>query len=49
MKFLADENITLLMVRQLGEEGFDIKYISTENAGISDEDVLKLANKEGRI
>ena len=49
MKFLADENIPLLMVRQLEEKGYDIKYISTGNAGIPDEEVLDLANKEDRI
>jgi predicted nuclease of predicted toxin-antitoxin system len=49
MKLLADENIPLLMVRQLEEKGYDIKYISTENAGIPDEEVIDLANKEERV
>lgn len=49
IKILADENIPLLMVRQLEEKGYNIKYVSTENAGISDEDVIELANAEERI
>lgn len=49
MKFLADENIPLLMVRQLEDKGYDVRCIRGEYAGIPDEDVLDLANKEGRI
>ncbi len=49
MKFLADGNIPYLMVSQLEAYGYDIKYVKTHNAGISDEEVIFLANREDRI
>lgn len=49
MKFLADENISLLLIKQLEEKGFDVKYVFSEHAGIPDEKVFDLANVEDRI
>jgi predicted nuclease of predicted toxin-antitoxin system len=49
MKFLADENIPLLMVRQLFEKGYDVIHIGVKYGGIPDEEVIDLANEEERI
>ena len=49
MKFLADENIPILLIGQLQEKGWDVKHIGTKHAGISDEQVLELANIESRV
>ena len=49
MKFLADENIGLSVVQPLRNLGVDIKSISEISPGISDPDVLNLADNENRI
>lgn len=49
MKFLADENIPLIMVSQLLEKGYDVNHIGLNHAGIPDEEVIDLANEEERI
>lgn len=49
MKFLADENIPLILIKQLQEKGWNIKSVGAEHAGIEDEEVLNLANQEDRI
>ncbi|GEM_PF-1482840 len=48
MKFLADENFPLDSYKALKEEGLDIKSVLEVKAGLSDEEVLSLAFKEGR-
>ncbi len=50
IKFLADENISRSLTGFLRKEGYDIKDIKEERLyGISDEEVIRLASKEGRI
>ncbi len=49
MKFLADENIDSQIVARLRIEGHDVAYIAELAAGISDEQVLAIANHEDRL
>jgi len=46
LNFLADENIDRHIVERLRSEGFDVRYIAETDAGISDDEVLDLANSE---
>ena len=47
---LADENIHPNVILYLHHQGHEIVTVSErENWGLSDEDVLKLANREGRV
>lgn len=46
MKFIADENIPLIVVHKLREAGYDIISISESYRGIADEKVIKIAQKE---
>ena len=43
LKFLADENIPLKVVKKLKQEGFDIISISKLKPGINDYEVIELA------
>ena len=49
MRFLANENIPLLVVEALVAEGFDITSATTVCRGAPDWKVLDLATREGRI
>lgn len=49
MKFLADENIDYQIVAHLRQEGHSVLYVAELNPGISDTEVLGLANKENAI
>ena len=49
MKFLADEGVDKPIVDLLRYSGFDIHYILETNQGAEDDEVLKIANEEGRI
>ncbi len=49
MNFLADENIDRHIVERLRLEGYDVRYIAETDAGISDDEVLDLANMEESI
>jgi len=49
LKFLADENIPLKVVKKLKQEGFDIISISKLKPGINDYEVIELACKMNRI
>jgi len=49
LKFLADENIPLKVVKKLKQEGFDIISISKLKPGINDYEVIELACKKNRI
>ena len=49
MKLLADENIPLASVRGLRDLDHDVISISERSPGISDEDVLRLAQAEHRV
>jgi len=47
--FLADEGVDGPIVYLLREKGFDVEYIAEFDAGIDDEEVLKIANDDNRI
>jgi len=49
MKFLADENIPLKVVKRLREDGLDITSIAEIQIGMNDEDIAKLSEKEKAI
>jgi predicted nuclease of predicted toxin-antitoxin system len=49
MRFLANENFPLDAVEALRQQGHDVIWIRTESPGISDPDVLNLAQVEDRI
>jgi predicted nuclease of predicted toxin-antitoxin system len=49
VKFLADESTDFPIVKALREKGVDLIYISEISAGISDEEVLMLANESERV
>lgn len=46
MNFLADENVDRQIVERLRYVGFNVRYIAETAAGISDDEVLDLANSE---
>jgi predicted nuclease of predicted toxin-antitoxin system len=43
---IADENIDTRLILKLRELGFDVHAIRENNSGISDKEVLKLANNK---
>lgn len=47
MKFLADENVDQQIVASLRSSGHDVVYIAELDPGITDEQVLALANGQG--
>jgi predicted nuclease of predicted toxin-antitoxin system len=47
VNFLADENIDRQIVERLRKEGHIVQYVAETDAGISDDEVLDLANREG--
>lgn len=49
MRFLADENFPAAAVRALQEAGHDVAWVMMTTPGISDQDVLAWAAREGRI
>lgn len=48
MKFLADEGVDRQVVELLRETGHDVLYVAELDPGISDENVLEIANDEQR-
>jgi len=48
MKLLANENFPLKSVLYLRAKGHDVSCIGQENPGINDEEVLSLAQRQGR-
>ena len=48
MKFLANENFPLKSVELIFQAGYDIIGIGIDNFGIRDDEVVDLAEKEGR-
>jgi predicted nuclease of predicted toxin-antitoxin system len=48
VKLLADEGVDRQMVQLLREAGHDLRYIAELHPGISDENVLEMANDEER-
>ena len=50
MKFLADENIAVSVVRNLREAGFDVKDVKEAGlCGSSANKLVELAKREGRV
>src|SRR5262245_60043248 len=49
MRFLADENVSRLVINRLRVAGFDVISISERMPGTSAKDILKVAVAEGRI
>ncbi len=49
MKILANENIPLSSVRYLIQQGFDIIHVGDDFSGITDVEVIELAEKENRL
>jgi predicted nuclease of predicted toxin-antitoxin system len=49
VKFLADEGIDSLIVRELRRRGHQVTYVAEADPGISDELVLEWANKEKAV
>lgn len=48
MKFLANENFPIASIKLLRENGYDIKSVGVEFAGILDQEVIDYANAENR-
>lgn len=46
MQFLADENVSRLVIESLRSDGHDIRCVQQHNAGISDPEVLRLAGTQ---
>ncbi len=49
MKIIADESVNFRFVKLLRAQGFEIYAIGESNVGISDTDVVKIAQKENSI
>lgn len=49
MKFLIDESVEKPIVDWLRDQKYDVMYIAENSSGITDEEVISLANCESRI
>ena len=49
MKFVADENVDLPIIVRLRTDGYEVHAVIEESAGVSDDQVLKEANKQGVV
>jgi predicted nuclease of predicted toxin-antitoxin system len=49
MRFLADENVSRLVIERLRADGFEVISMSETRSGAPDKDVLEVANAESRI
>ena len=49
MRLLADENIQASLVHALRQDGHDIAYVAELAGGITDDEVLGVASRQGRI
>ena len=49
MKFVADENLDRQIVERLRQDGHVVWYIAEMATGVSDQDVLNLANHEQAV
>src|SRR6185295_1271582 len=49
MKFVADENVDLPIITRLRNDGHEVHAVIEGFAGISDDEVLKQANKQGVV
>ena len=46
MKFLADENIEKEIVASIRDRGFQVTYITEEVPSLTDNEILKIANRK---
>lgn len=49
MNFLADENVDRQIVEYLRHVGHNVRYVAETDAGISDDEVLDMANREAAL
>jgi predicted nuclease of predicted toxin-antitoxin system len=49
VKLLADEGVDARIVLRLRSEGHDVTYVAELAPGITDDDVLALAKRDGRV
>lgn len=49
MRFLADENVSHIVIERLRASGFDITSLGEIKSGASDENVLGAANSDGCV
>src|SRR2546423_14434923 len=49
MRFLADENVSRLVIERLRHEGHDVISVAETRPGATDDDVLNAADADGRI
>ncbi len=49
MKFVVDENVDLPIITRLRNDGHEVYAVIEVSAGISDDEVLKQANKQGVV
>jgi len=49
MKFLIDESVEKPIVDWLRYQKYDVMYVAESSSGITDEEVIKIANSESRI
>ena len=49
IKFIADVNVEKDIVDFLNNQGFDVLWIPDYNCKLKDDELLSLANKEGRV
>jgi len=49
MKFLIDESVEKPIVDWLRDQKYDVIYVAESSSGITDEEVIRLANCESRI
>ncbi|WP_113888926.1 DUF5615 family PIN-like protein [Roseiarcus fermentans] len=48
-RFLADENVSRLVIERISATGHDVVSVATTSPGASDSDLLALAIAENRI
>ena len=49
MHFLADENVSRLVIERLRADGLEVASVSETHSGVPDKSVLETASVEGRI
>ncbi|MEA2927895.1 MAG: hypothetical protein QOG38_323 [Hyphomicrobiales bacterium] len=49
MRFLADENVSRLVIERLRDEGHDVVSVAETRPGTPDDDILNAADAEDRI
>lgn len=49
MRFLADENVSRLVIERLRDDGHDVISVAEMKPGAPDDDILNTADADGRI